>query len=143
MRENRSQRAQTWSRWVCALPALQGSTLSQKPIEPRFCPLRGGLNPALTRTLPDPPKCLPMSFIYSPLCNTAPQAENHRTTARRKRLTLLPMTGLCSGCHLPSRRGVANSKVSFELRPRQTLILKCLGQERPFLIRTECRSLPI
>jgi hypothetical protein len=84
-----------------------------------------------------------MSFIYSPLCNTAPQAENHRTTARRKRLTLLPMTGLCSGCHLPSRRGVANSKVSFELRPRQTLILKCLGQERPFLIRTERCSLPI
>src|SRR5262249_36250789 len=29
------------------------------------------------------------------------------------------------------------------LRPRQTLILKCLGQERPFLIRTERSSLPI
>jgi hypothetical protein len=42
-------------------------------------------------------------------------------------------------CRVPPR----NSKVSFELRPRETLILKCLRQERPFLIRTECCSLPI
>jgi hypothetical protein len=64
-----------------------------------------------------------------------------RWSARRecKRLTLLPLTALRSGCHVPPR----NSKVSFELRPRETLILKCLRQERPFLIRTECCSLPI
>jgi hypothetical protein len=62
-----------------------------------------------------------------------------KRSPEHERLTLLPLTALGSRCRVPPR----NSKVSFELRPRETLILKCLCQERPFLIRTECCSLPI
>jgi len=72
---------------------------------------------------------------------SAPAAEssNDAPVLLGERLTLLPLMALRSRCCVPPR----NSKVSFELRPRQTLILKCLRQERPFLIRTECCSLPI
>ena len=66
------------------------------------------------------------------LCTVAlPQGETIKRRSARgvcKRLTLLPLTALRSECHFPSRRGVANSEASFELRPRETLILKCLRQ---------------
>ena len=61
----------------------------------------------------------------------------------RAGLTFLTLTALRSGCHLPPRRIVSNSKVSLQLRPRETLILKCLREERPFLIRTERCGPPI
>jgi hypothetical protein len=71
---------------------------------------------------------------------------NHRTSAlpkERERLTVLPLAASRGGRHLPLRRGVVNGKVSFELRSCETLILKCLRQERPFLIRTERGCLPV
>jgi len=46
-----------------------------------------------------------------------------------------------SDSHVPSRCAVTYGEVGLKLRYREAFILICLGQQRPFLSRTENRSL--